>query len=80
MRVFSVVRAGVAKNSKIQCSRMKLFIQPDILVTCQKSIISFSLKVSPYTENKAVCLKKLVQHKVIWKMVWKMVSVLSQIT
>ena len=40
-RVLFIVRAGVAKNTKIQCTRMKLLIQPAILATCQKSINSF---------------------------------------
>ena len=40
-RVLFIVRAGVAKNTKIQCTRMKLLIQPAILAICQKSINSF---------------------------------------
>ena len=40
-RVLFIVRAGVAKNTKIQCTRMKLLIQPAILPICQKSINSF---------------------------------------
>ena len=58
----------MAKNTKIQCTRIKLLIQTAIHVTCQKSIDSFLLKVSPFTKNQAVWLKELVQHKIILKM------------
>ena len=40
-RVLFVVRAGVAKNAKVQCTRMKLLTQPAILTICLKSIDSF---------------------------------------
>ena len=66
--VLSVVRAGVAKNPKIHCTRMKLLYQPAILVSCQKRIDSFWLKDSPCTKNKIVWIKKIVQHRILWKM------------
>ena len=40
-RVLYVVRAGVAKTAKIQCTIMKLLTQPAIPATCKKSISSF---------------------------------------
>ena len=39
--VLFIVRAGVAKNTKIQCTIIKLLTQPVTLATCQKvSILS----------------------------------------
>ena len=34
IQVLLVIRAGVAKNLKIQCTRMKLLTQPTKLVSC----------------------------------------------
>ena len=63
---------------KIQCTRMELLTQHAAmyLTTCPESIDSFLLKVSPCMKNEALWIKKLVWHKVIWKMG----SVLRQIT
>ena len=38
-RVLLILRAGVAKNTKIQCTSIKLLTQPAILTTCQKKSI-----------------------------------------
>ena len=39
-RALFIVPAGVVKNTKIQCTRMKLLTQPTILATLQASILS----------------------------------------
>ena len=59
----------MARNTKMHRTRMKLFTQPAILETCQKSINSFSLKVSPCTKNEAVCLKSEFKIKLYGKLV-----------
>ena len=58
-RFLSSVRAGVVKNPDIQCTRMKLLTQPATFVICQISMDFFWLKVSLFTENKAVWLKNV---------------------
>ena len=39
-QVLFSIRAGVTKNTKVQCTRMKLLTKPDILATWQKCIDS----------------------------------------
>ena len=66
----------MAKNPNIQHTRMTLLTQLVILVTCQKNIGSFLLKVTPSMKNEAIWVKMLVQCKILWKIG----SVLFQIT
>ena len=54
----------MAKNPELQCTRLKLFIQPATLET-EKHRFSLLLKASPFTKNEDFLIKKPVRRKII---------------
>ena len=68
-RVLSVVQSGVAKTPELQCTRIKLSVQPVTLETYRKSIDSFFLiKGLSCTKSEGAGIKKSVQRKIVWKL------------